>query len=466
MLLLISSLIAWAGPHAEHSLSHPGADLEPGETWRESPTQGPDVWVYGYLPYWADDLNLAWDRLSHVAIFDVGLESDGSLSNTSRWTSIAADAVARARPYGVRIHLTVTSFSDTVMDSVLPSPSRRAKAITELERLVEDYGAHGVSVDFEGMDRSNKEHLVDFVAELDAAVDEVTLATPSVDWSGAYDYDELAAHAVLFIMGYGYHWSGGDPGPVAPLRGGDLWGKYALDWTVDDHMTWGAPADRIVLGLPLYGRDWPSSSTAVPGSATADGVAVVYTDAIERGDRYGRNWDAASDTAYTFPDSKSQLWYDDLEAIRIKTAYAVDQGLKGIGFWALNYEGGDPVFWDMIGAETTLPGRDPGGEDPGPADTGEPSSTDDTGRATDSPTPDTPDTGEPPSPPASDPWTRIPLEDAGMSCTTAPRYPLSWLALAPLLALTRRRRTSCPRLPVRLATILSPRPTRARRRGL
>ncbi len=437
MLLLISSLVASAGPHAEHSLSHPGADLPPNEPWRGAPSAGPDVWVYGYLPYWADDLDLAWDRLSHVAIFDVGLESDGSLSGTSHWTSIAGEAMARAEPFGVRIHLTVTTFSDSVMNSVLPSPSRRAKAIAELRDLVDAYGAHGVSVDFEGMDSSNKAHLVDFVAELDAVVDEVTVATPSVDWSGAYDYDELAAHAVLFIMGYGYHWSGGDPGPVAPLMGNDRWGKYALDWSVNDHMTWGAPANRIVLGMPLYGRDWPSSSTAVPGSATADGVAVVYTEAVATGDRYGRHWDRYSDTAYTFPDTKSQLWYDDLESIQIKTAYAVNKGLKGIGFWALNYEGGDPVFWDMIGEETTFSGPDPGGEDTETTDTGSTEPRDDTGTATTPRDTAQADSAEPIPSAEGGSWTRVQLEDNGFGCTTSPSHGGWWLML--LAALGRRR---------------------------
>ncbi len=352
MLALLSAITVLAGPHAEHTLSHPGADLAVPAAYRATPTAGPDVMVYGYLPYWADDLDLAWDQLSHVAIFDVELQSDGSLSNTSRWTGIAQEAMNRASPFGVKIHLTVTCFSDSIMGSVLPSPSRRAKAIAELAALVDSVGAHGVSVDFEGMESSLKADLVSFVAELDAVVDEVTIATPAVDWNGAYDYDELAAHGWLFIMGYGYHWSGGDPGPVAPLHESTTWGKYGLDWSVQDHMTWGAPADRIILGMPLYGRDWPSVNTDIPGDATGDGSAVVYADAVDAGDSYGRKWNADGDTAYTFPDSQSQLWYDDLESIRIKTAYAVDAGIAGVGFWALNYEGGDAAFWQMMDEET------------------------------------------------------------------------------------------------------------------
>ncbi len=442
MLTLISFLAVFASPHAEHKLEHPGEHLPPPPPYRSSATPGPDAVVYGYLPYWADDLDLAWDQLSHVAIFDVELESDGSLSNTSHWTDIAQEAVNRGKAYGVKIHLTVTCFSDSVMDSVLPSPSRRAKAISELASLVDSVGAHGVSVDFEGMSSSNKQGLVDFVAELDEVVDEVTVATPAVDWNGAYDYEELAAHALLFIMGYGYHWSGGDPGPIAPLYGSSTWGTYSLDWSVQDHQTWGAPPDRIILGLPLYGRDWPSTNTDIPGEATGSGSAVVYSDAIDAGDTYGRHWNSAGDTAYAFPDSRSQLWYDDLESIQIKTAYAMDEGLAGVGFWALNYEGGDPEFWQMIDEETTLSSGTEGDTD---TDTDADTDTDtdgDTDGDSDSDSEPFSDTGSDSGQPTDsgdeeEGWDRIRLDIGG--CASAPG-PLSGVWILGLWGLTLRRR--------------------------
>ena len=366
--------------HLEHAIEQPFSSFaEEFMPPPAGPTAGPDVWVYGYLPYWANDLDtVPWDDLSHVAIFDVELNSDGSLGAKSRWTSIADEAVSMAQQYGVRIHLTVTCFDNSVMSSVLPSSSRRAKAIESLAELVDDAGAHGVSVDFEGMGSSLKNDLVTFVKELSREVDEITVATPAVDWNGAYDYDALLEWAdALFIMGYGYHWSSGNPGPVAPLYGSSRWGSYSLDWSVQDHLAWGAKRNQIILGLPLYGYDWPSSSTSVPGTATGTASAVVYTNAVSAADRYGRNWDSPSDTPYTFPDSKSQLWYDDDESIQAKVAYAVDEGLLGVGFWALNYDGNDPDLWRAIRSETTS--GNGGGTDTGTDTTTDPVDTGDSG---------------------------------------------------------------------------------------
>ncbi len=331
----------------------------------------PDAVVYGYLAYWADDLeSLRWDALTHVAIFNVGIESDGSLSSTSNWTSRVDEAMSYAELHDVKIDLCVTNFSSSSIDSFLSSPSKRASAVSELGDLVNDHGANGVNVDFEGMSSDNKQDLVDFIEELKQVVDEVTLATPAVDWSGAYDYDALAnASDGLFIMGYGYHWSGGDPGPVAPLYGGGIWSDYSLDWTVEDYVYYGAPRDKIILGLPLYGRNWPTTNNDVPGDATADSSAVVMSSAIPECEAAGRYYDEQTETPYCFPSSTEQLWYDDVGSIAAKVDYAVnDAGLLGTGVWALHYEGDYDELWDeVLDLTVDLSGGDggDGGDDGG-----------------------------------------------------------------------------------------------------
>jgi hypothetical protein len=362
------------GPHAADLAAHAHVAPAPLSAAPPPPAAPPPstgrATVYGYAPYWQDAMDQDWDRLTHIAIFSVGVASDGSLTSTGNWTGVAPDVVPVAHAHGVKVDLCVTSFYDSEHAAVLPDAGRRAALVEALGRQVDAYGADGVNVDFEGLDAAYMGDFTRFVQELAARVGEVYVATPAVDWSQAYDYPALAAASDgLFIMGYGYHWTGGDPGPNDPLAASSRWGTYAIDWTVADYLSTGAPADKIILGLPLYGQEWPAGTT-VPGSAWGDGWSVELDEARGIAAAEGGLWDDASATAYVLRDG-TQLWFDDDAALQARMHWAVETGLQGVGFWALGYEGSDPGFWDMVAAETTW---DDGGTTP--VDTGDTQGTD------------------------------------------------------------------------------------------
>ena len=160
--------------------------------------------------------------------------------------------------------LTVTLFNSNAISSLLSNANYRQNLITTLVNSVSSAGADGVNIDFEGLPSSQKENMVQFITDLKAAFDsaipesQVTLATPAVDWSSAWDYDQLAINSDgLMIMAYDYHWTNSPTtGPVSPFTG---WGTYNVTWTVNDYMTWsGGLNDKLILGCPYYGYDWPA----------------------------------------------------------------------------------------------------------------------------------------------------------------------------------------------------------------
>ncbi len=418
-------------PHAwdeAHGLGRSAARSAAPPPPPDEPSPGPQVTVYGYWPYWGDDLQtIAWDQLSHLAIFNVDLQGDGSLDDQHHWTDHATEAVALGQKYGVKIHLTVTCFDDKTAADFFPSASRRSAAVAELAQLVEAYGADGVNIDVEGLNSEHKDQLTAFTQELSMAVDEVFLATPAIDWSGAYDYDALAAASDgLFIMAYGYHYSDGDPGPNSPLHGGDPWSDYAISWTVDDYRIYGAPDDKIIVGLPLYGRNWPTTDNSVPGEATDEGSSVTWVSAISQCESYGRLWDEVTSTPYCFPDSTHQLWYDDVQSLEDKIAWSVDQGLQGVGFWAVTYEDGDPALWELVDELTNWREPSDSGDSDQPGDS-QPAG--DSGAADDGPGAQQ---GLPPDHRGVD-------EGCGCGALAGRRAWLGLLALGGLLGLRRRR---------------------------
>ena len=326
--------------------------------------------VFGYLPYWSSGYSeLRWDVLTDLAWFAIEMNGDGSFGNTHGWGDAATeDLISTAHSFGVRVHLTTTNFQTSEISTLVQSPTFRATAITNLVQAANALGADGINIDFEGLALGDRDAFVAFIQELkgSAGALEITLATPAIDWQGAWDYDVLAESSDgLFIMGYGYHWSGGDPGPIAPRDGGSPWGGYSLSWTVADYLQWGGVQNshKFILGLPLYGRDWPSVDAAIPGTATASGVAIVYVDAVAEAALLGSEWEPVSSTPYYMyqsTDGIHQVWYDDDASILEKCTLVLESDLGGVGFWALNYDATDPVLWDGLSDlfRSTVPALD------------------------------------------------------------------------------------------------------------
>ena len=304
--------------------------------------------VYGYLPYWTTSpATVSLSGLTHIAYFDAEITSNGSLSNTQRWANAAQDLVPRAHAAGVSVHLCVTAFSDSIINSVLSSSSRRATLISDIVTQVNTHQADGINIDIEGLDGSQRDNFNTFIIELSQEISDIVIATPAVDWNDAYDYTTLADYATLFIMAYDYHWSGGDPGPVDPLFGGGAWGQFSIEWSVNNYFDHNVSPDKLIVGLPLYGRSWSTVNDSVPGTSTGSSSAVVMHQAIDEAASSGYLYDVITESPYILY-SNEQVWFPNVESVETRILWALDQDVQGIGFWALGYENGVNEFWPMV----------------------------------------------------------------------------------------------------------------------
>lgn len=339
----VAALIAGCG--ADEPSTMAGRALPP-------PTPGPDARVYGYLAYWDADLTtVPWDEITDIALFAADIGADGSLSNTSRWGDLAA-VKAVAALYGVRVDLCVVPVDSPARDTMLGSAAARARLIDQLANQVTSLGVDGANVDIEGIAVGMRDEMVSLVDGLHARVPEVVVATPAVDW-GAWDLGALAQDADLFIMGYDYHWrTSTDAGPVDPLFASAPWNEWSLEWTVDDYLSKGATRDKLILGLPLYGYRWPTSSDALGARTTGSGTSVFYADAQAIFAAEGRRFEPNSRSPWAW-DGSGQVWAPDAGSVAERVAWGVGEGLGGVGFWALNYDGGDVELWEGVRAVTT-----------------------------------------------------------------------------------------------------------------
>ena len=176
-----------------------------------------------------------------------------------------------------------------------------------------------------------------------------SVCLPAVDWRGTFDADSLLPHLdALFLMGYGYYWSGSSTtGPVAPLD--DDGCTYDIAYSVSHYCGGDAfKRSHFIVGLPLYGYDWPCSGTYRGASTTGSGSAKIYSTCAAETLSYGCNWDADAPCPWFVHGSYSQCWWDDARSLDVKYRWSVSNGLMGIGYWALGYDNNDAAFWDGI----------------------------------------------------------------------------------------------------------------------
>lgn len=75
--------------------------------------------------------------------------------------------------------------------------------------------------------------------------------------------------------------------------------------------------------------------------------------------RIGMFGSAVGDTYYvdnitsdTYVNTYHQVWYEDTESLTLKHQYIKDQGLLGVGFWALGYEGNNSSIWNVFARQS------------------------------------------------------------------------------------------------------------------
>ena len=186
------------GVHQRHTIDRPVMVEGPIAPPSHSPGEHHGT-VYGYVfggPAAIDRVD--FDSLTHLAWHHVDMTSTGNVYNESSWLTYGPDFVDAAHAVGVKVHLNLMphpSADSTARDkmvTVLTNEAYRARVVAEMTALVEEVGADGVSIDFEGLSASTKDEFTLFVQEMAASVDEVIVATP-LAFGGGYDYDELAA---------------------------------------------------------------------------------------------------------------------------------------------------------------------------------------------------------------------------------------------------------------------------------
>ncbi len=122
--------------------------------------------------------------------------------------------------------------------------------------------------------------------------------------------------------------------------------RNSSDDAVKGHVKAGVPINKIVLGVPFYGRGWTNVNPANQGlfqkTENTKHSFISYAELMDKYiDKNGwkRYWDEAAKVPYLWNEKeKSFLSYGDEESLKYKTQYIKDQGMAGIMFWEYHHD--------------------------------------------------------------------------------------------------------------------------------
>ena len=329
--------------------------------------------VMGYLPYWElNDTTVAgldYGRLTTIAFFSVGMDAGGHLDRTQPgYTALMSDrataVIQSAHAAGVRTIVSFTSFGAARNAAFFSNPTAQATFVSEAAALVASRGLDGADLDVEDMSGTYFDAYAATAGSLAArlrAANAIALSTvaTNANVSGARMARRALAAGVgrAFLMGYNYRSAGATPvGSIDPVVHAS--GALSLSASLDLYAAEGVPLNRVILGLPLYGRTWqtvdasvradrvPATSGSVFFVRDLAAIAAVGTvlaadiDFVESSARLVRQ---VGTTIF-------QTYYDSPASFGPKFALVFGRGLAGVGFWALGYDGGQASYWDAVGS--------------------------------------------------------------------------------------------------------------------
>lgn len=261
-------------------------------------------------------------------------------------------------------------FDPDLTDAALRAPDRRARLVAATVSAVQRAGADGVNVDFENLRDDTAPLLTAFVAELQAALGDrivsvdVTAMTDSWvldNWSTAFDRPGLgAASDYVVLMAYDQHNRLRRNGPVAGLS----WVSDSLGFLLRS-----VPAHKVVLGVPLYSRDWVDDRAEPGGVGLHATLGMAEMSQRLAADGATATLDvAAGQRLFTYLDGRGRnhrVWLEDTDSLARKAQLVVTHGLAGAAAWRAGFE--TPEAWRILDGTLAAPPPVAGQAAPSPA---------------------------------------------------------------------------------------------------
>ncbi len=292
-----------------------------------------------------------------------GLSSSGAIVpqySQGQAAAVASD-IARLRAARIRIvpsiaNVTGGRFAYQPIARILHDPALARQQVSDIVGLVDQQKYAGIDIDYEELHAADRAVFTQFVRELakalhahgkvlSVAVFPQTAAPKAANPVSFQDYAALGAAAdQVRIMGYNYHWPTSAPGATAPIG----WVRSVLRYATSQ-----MPASKVVLGIPLFGYDWPDGNGAAQTVSWLD--ALRLSRQHHTAAQYS-NVSQAPHFSYAVAGRTHTVWFENAESSKAKFEAVKGTSIAGVYLWMYGYE--DPSTWSAL--RTSLPTSGPG----------------------------------------------------------------------------------------------------------
>ena len=283
------------------------------------------------------------------------LNADGSLKSL-----IDKSLIEALHSRGLKVVPFISNHFDRKLGQT--AMNNREKLSTQLAESIVKNNLDGVDIDIENLNHTDKAAFTDFIRLLrqklpkDKTLSIAVAANPkgwTAGWHGSYDYLKLSEYSdYLMLMAYDESWHGGPVGPVASLS--------FVENSIKQLLKQGVKSDKIVLGLPFYGRIWKD------GEATGGyGIPnnTIKSIVNKHNGKFYFDYDAKSPYAkFTVKSSDSPtyiggqkltpgnytIWYENDSSLKYKLRLVEKYNLRGTGSWSLTQT--ETSIWNFYSA--------------------------------------------------------------------------------------------------------------------
>jgi chitinase len=279
----------------------------PALPMRTSTSPVPEFAIVGYLPDY-HMLNPVWGRyVTDIVYFSASLRPTGELDTSRLSMQTLAALREMSAIHGTRVFVAIGGWERSQnFATVATNPKLRAQAVQAITTYCLENGLDGVDFDWEFPDNATENAgYIALLAEVHQAFAphhlrvSVALAAWQDLGNGLYPVVDR-----IHVMAYDHE------------------GRHStFEQATEDIRAFldrGAPPEKLLLGVPFYGRDVRDSS-----------VALTYAEIVSR-------HHPAPDV-----DEVDGIYFNGTTTIQRKTRYALEQQLGGVMIWELGQDTSD-----------------------------------------------------------------------------------------------------------------------------